>query len=184
VVTVPAVVWRGGLLRRTLIIGGTVGLCLGAMTWLDSGFLLSGVIVLIVVGVFYGIWMSRRMARFWPGAKDLTGDERVAVAHAARRGERIDDPRLAQPVIDYSSGLHAAEESGRPWRGVLVFVFVVAAGMAAFDAVFGSWGNAVASAIYLAALLAELFWWPKRRQQLLGNGDRAAELARESHISD
>jgi hypothetical protein len=67
---------------------------------------------------------------------------------------------------------------------VLVFVFVVAAGMAAYDAVFGSWGNAVASAIYLAALVAELFWWPRRRQRLLANADRAAELARESHISD
>ena len=70
-----------------------------------------------------------------------------------------------------------AAESGRPWRGVLVFVFVVAAGMAAFDAVFGSWGNAVASAIYLAALLVELFWWPKRREHLLVNADRAAEMA-------
>lgn len=154
------------------------------MAWLDSGFLLSGVIVLVIMGVFYGIWMPRRMARFWPGAKDLTGDERVAVAHATRRGERIDDPRLAQPVIDYSNGLHVAADSGRPWRGVLIFVLVVAAGMAVYDAVFGSWGNAVASAIYLAALLAELFWWPRRRQQLLANGDRAAELARETHISD
>ena len=183
-VTVPAVVWRGGFFRRALIIGGTFGVCLGAMAWLDSGFLLSGVIVLVIMGVFYGIWMPRRMARFWPGAKDLTGAERVAVAHAARRGEPIGDPRLAQPVIDYSRGLHAAEETGRPWRGVLVFVFVVATGMAAYDAVFGSWGNAVASAIYLAALVAELFWWPRRRQQLLANGDRAAELASEKLISD
>ena len=147
------------------------------MAWLDSGFLLAGVIVLVIMSVFYGIWMPRRMARFWPGAKDLTGAERVAVAHAARSGESIGDPRLAQPVIDYSRGLHASEESGRPWRGVLIFVFVVAAGTAAYDAVFGSWGNAVASAIYLAALLAELFWWPRRRQHLLANGDRAAELA-------
>ena len=86
-VTVPAVVWRGGFFLRALIIGGTVGVCLGAMAWLDSGFLLSGVIVLVIMSVFYGIWMPRRMARFWPGAKDLTGAERVAVAHAARRGE-------------------------------------------------------------------------------------------------
>jgi len=154
------------------------------MAWLDSGFLLAGVIVLVIMGVFYGIWMPRRMARFWPGAKELTGDERVAVVHAARCGEPIGDARLAQPVIDYNQGLHAAAEDGRPWRGVLIFVFVVATGTAAYDAVFGSWGNAVASAIYLAALLAELFWWPKRRQQLLANGDRAAELARETFISD
>jgi hypothetical protein len=25
--------------------------------------------------------------------------------------------------------------------------------------------------------LVELFWWPKRRDELLANGDRAAEIA-------
>jgi hypothetical protein len=45
--------------------------------------------------------------------------------------------------------------------------------------VFGSWGNATASTIYLVLLLLELFWWPKRQQQLLVNADRAAELVPE-----
>jgi hypothetical protein len=44
--------------------------------------------------------------------------------------------------------------------------------------VFGSWGNAVASFIYLVMLLLELFWWPKRRDQLLANADRASDIAR------
>ena len=179
----PAFVWRGGFLRRALIIGGAVGGCLGALAWLDSGFLLAGVIVLGIVGIFYGIWMPRRMARYWPGSKELTGDERVAVVRAARRGERIDDARLAQPVIDYARGVHAAERA-RPWRWLLVFVLVVAVGTAVWDAVFGSWGNGVASGIYLVALLIELFWWPKRQAQLLANADRAAEMARQTLISD
>jgi predicted small integral membrane protein len=68
VVAVPAFVWRGGFARRALTIGATVGIALGAQAWLDSGFLLSGVIVLVVIGVFFGIWMSRRMNRYWPGA--------------------------------------------------------------------------------------------------------------------
>jgi predicted membrane channel-forming protein YqfA (hemolysin III family) len=178
VVTVPAFVWRGGFLRRALIIGGAVGLSLGALAWIDSGFLLAGILVLVIVGVFYGIWMPRRMARYWPGSKELTGDERVAVVQAARRGEPIDDARLAQPVINYSSGLHAAAEAARLWRWLLVFVLVVAALTALWDTVFGSWGNAVASGIYLVALLIELFWWPKRRDQLLSNADRAADMAR------
>ena len=180
----PAFVWRGGFLRRALIIGGAVGVCLAALAWLDSGFLLAGVIVLGIIGIFYGIWMPRRMARYWPGSKELTGDERVTVVQAARRGERIDDARLAQPVIDYSRGLHAAAEKARPWRWLLVFVLVVAVGTAVWDAVFGSWGNGVASAIYLVALLIELFWWPKRQAQLLANADRAAEMARQTLISD
>jgi hypothetical protein len=182
VVTVPAFVWRGGFFRRALIVGGGVGIALGAMSWLDSGFLLSGVIVLVIIGVFYGIWMARRMARFWPGAKQLSGDERVTVVRTARRGQRIDDARLAQAVIDYSSGLHAAAETARPFRWLLMFVLVVAVGTAAWDAVYGSWGNAAASAIYLVMLAIELFWWPKRQQQLLANADRAAEIAQ--HFSE
>ena len=157
--------------------GGAVGIALGAMAWLDSGFLLSGVIVLVVVGAFYGIWMARRMARYWPGAKQLSGDERVTVVRAARRGERIDDARLAKAVIDYSSGMHAAAETARPFRCLLIVVLVVAVGTAVWDAVFGSWGNAIASGIYLVLLAIELLWWPKRQQQLLSNGDRAADIA-------
>jgi hypothetical protein len=176
-VTVPAFVWRGGFPRRALTVGGAVGIALGAMAWLDSGFLLSGVIVLVVVGAFYGIWMARRMARYWPGAKQLSGDQRVTVVRAARRGERIDDARLAGAVIDYSSGMHAAAETARPFRWLLIVVLVVAVGTAVWDAVYGSWGNAIASGIYLVLLAIELLWWPKRQAQLLSNADRAAGIA-------
>jgi len=176
-VTVPAFVWRGGFLRRALIIGGTVGVSLAALAWIDSGILLAGVMVLVIVGLFYGIWMPRRMARYWPGAKQLDGDDRVTVARTARRGERIGDARLAQAVVDYSQGMHAADEKARPFRWVLPLVLVVGVGTAVWDAVFGSWGNAVASGIYLVLLLLELFWWPKRRDRLLADADRAAEIA-------
>jgi hypothetical protein len=176
VVTVPAVVWRGGFAGRAAIIGGVAGICLGALSWLDSGLLLSGVIVLVVVGTFYGIWMARRMARYWPGAKQLSGEDRVSVVRAARRGERVGDARLSRAVVDYNSGLHAAAEQGRPFRWVLPLVLVVSVGLAVWDATFGSWGNAIASAIYLAALVIEVSWWPKRRARLLANGDRAADI--------
>jgi len=174
---VPAFVWRGGFLRRALIIGGAVGVSLAALAWIDSGILLAGVMVLVIVGLFYGIWMPRRMARYWPGAKQLDGDDRVTVARTARRGERIGDARLAQAVVDYSQGMHAADEKARPFRWVLPLVLVVGVGTAVWDAVFGSWGNAVASGIYLVLLLLELFWWPKRRDRLLADADRAAEIA-------
>jgi hypothetical protein len=147
------------------------------MAWLDSGFLLSGVIVLVIVGVVYGTSMARRMPRYWPGAKQLGGDDRVFVVRTARRGERVGDARLAQAVVDYRSGLRAAAENARRWRWLLVCVLVVAVGTAVWDAVFGSWGNAVASGIYLVLLFLELFWWPKRQQQLLTNADRAADIA-------
>ena len=173
----PAAVWRGGFVRRALIIGGSIGIALGALAWIDSGFPWIGGIVLVAIGVVYGIWMPRRMTRYWPGAKDLSGDDRVAVVRTARRGERIADARLAQAVVDYSAGMRAAAQQARPFRWVLPVVLVVGVGTAGWDAVFGTWGNAVASFIYLVALLIEVFWWPRKRDQLLANADRAAAVA-------
>lgn len=183
-VTVPAFAWRGGFLRRGLTIGAPFGIVLGAMAWIDSGMLLGGVITVVVTGLVYGILMPRRMKRYWPGAKQLSDDDRVAVVRAARRGERIGDARLAQAVGEYSQGLHAAVEAARPFRWLMPLVLVVAVGAAVYDAVYGSWGNAVASVIYFVALLFELFWWPKTRDQLLADADRAAEMARQADISD
>jgi hypothetical protein len=183
-VTVPAFVWRGGSFSRGLTIGSVVGICLGALAWIDSGFWLSGVIVLVIIGVFYGTWMSRRMARYWPGAKQLAGEDRVTVVRTARRGERIGDPRLAQAVADYGQALHAAVEDARPFRWLVPLVLVVAVGTAVWDAVYGAWGNVVASCIYFVALLVELFWWPKRRGELLANADRASEMAGQEETSD
>jgi hypothetical protein len=172
----PAFVWRWNALRRALTIGTVVGRCLGALAWIDSGVPLAGLIVFGVVGGWYGWWMHRRMTRFWRGAKDLTGAERVMVADAVRRGEPLTDSRMARSVVDYSRGLHAAADGARPYRWLLPLVLVVAVGSAVWDAAFGSWGNVVVSAIYLVALLVDVFWWPKHSRQLLANAARAAEL--------
>jgi hypothetical protein len=56
--------------------------------------------------------------------------------------------------------------------------------MALWDAVHGSAGNAVASVVYLVVLGLELFWWPKRREGLLSNADRATAMARQADIPD
>lgn len=178
-VTVPASVWRYGPFLRGVILGLVVGGFLAALAWLDSGFLVIGLIVFVVLCAFYGLWMSRRMARYWPSAKQLSGPEREQVARAAREGDRIDSPRLASALIDYRNGLHEAAEKARPLRWLVWFVLVVAVGTAVWDAAFGSWGNTIASAIYLLMLGVEVFWWPRRQRQLLANADRAAEMARE-----
>lgn len=172
-ITVPAFVWRSGFAGRALIVGAGVGLVLGALAWLDSGFWVSGVLVLVIVGTFYGTWMARRMARYWPTSQQLTGADRVAVVRAARAGRHIEDPRLVDAARDYGRGVHEAAETARPFRWLLPLVLVVALASALWDAVFGSVGNAVVSVIYLAALAVELSWWPRRQAQLLANVDRA-----------
>lgn len=172
-VTVPAFLWHGGFAYRALITGAGAGLFLGILAWMDSGFFLAGALVFVIVGIFYGLWMPLRMARYWPAATQLDGSQRVALVRAARQGVRVDDPRLTQAAVDYRRGMHAAAQAARPLRWLLVFVLVVAVATAVWDAVFGSLGNAVVSVVYLALLLIELFWWPKHLAQLLANVDRA-----------
>ena len=179
-VTVPAFVWRYGPLLRGVILGLAVGGFLGALAWLDSGLLLGGVIAFVVLFVMYGGWMSRRMTRQWPTAAQITGSEREQVARAARSGLRIDNAALVPALSDYRNGLHDAAQDSRWFRYVIWFVLVVSVASTVYDGVFGSWGNLIVSAIYLVMLLAEMFWWPKRLQQLLDNADRAVDLAETS----
>ena len=177
-VTVPASVWRSGAVGRALTTGGCAGVFFGSLALLDSGIPLVGAIVFVILGVGYGIWTARRMARYWPGASELTGAERVKVVQAARWGELIGDSRLARSVVDYSRGLHAAAEEARPYRWLIWFVLAVAVASAVWDTLSGSTRDAVASIVYLALAAIEVFWWPKRQAQLLSNADRAAEMAR------
>jgi hypothetical protein len=184
VLTIPAAVWRGGAVRRGVTIGGCVGLFFGALAWLDSGMLLAGVIVLVVLGVGAGLWMPRRMVRYWPESRVLNGAQRVAVVGAARRGHPVGDRTLGPAVAGYSRGLRAAAERTQPLRWVIVAVLVVAIGAAVWDAVLGSVGSAVVSVIYLIFAALELFWWPRRTADLLANAERAAAMARPVKAGD
>lgn len=155
-----------------------MGLFVGILGWMDSGVLPIGLLCFLIILLVFGIWIPRRMARLWPTGKNLSGEDRVAVVCITRSGRRVVEPRLAQAVIDYGEGMHAEAAGHRWFRWLVPFVLVVGFGQAIVDAIFGSWGSGVASAIYLVALLLELFWWPKRRDMLVANGDRAVESAR------
>ncbi len=180
----PAFVWRGGPVRRGVTVGVCAGLFFGVLAWLDSGMLISGAIVFVILGVGGGFWEARRMSRYWPRAAELSGAQRVAVVAAARRGDRVGDDSLAHAVADYGRGLHAAVEQGRPWRWVIVVVLGVAIAMALWDAVHGSLGNVIVSVVYLVLAGLELFWWPKRCDDLLANADHAAGMARQQDVPD
>jgi hypothetical protein len=182
--TVPAWVWRGGPVVRGLILGVCGGLFFGAVAWLDSGMWLAGAVVFVVLSIASGIRMSLGMRRYWPGRTELTGPQREAVVGAARRGDRIGDVTLAPAVIDFRDALYAAADKRRPLRWLIVVVLVVAVASAVWDGVYGSVGNLIVSAVYVALIGVELFWWPKRQADLLANADRAAEVAREARIAD
>jgi hypothetical protein len=137
-VTVPAFVWRFGIVGRAVLTGLGFAAPLAVLAWIDSGTWLTAVIVLAVLAVFFGVWMARRMRKFWPESKTLTGPERVLVARSARRGGLIADPRLAQPVLDYHRGLHASAEKVLPFRWLVWLVLSIGLAVTLWGAVFES----------------------------------------------
>lgn len=137
----------------------------------------AGAIVFVVLGIGSGAWAVRSTAQYWPGARELTGEQRETVASAVRSGERIGDADLHHAVRDYRDGLHAAAEHNRPVRWLVIVVLAVAVAVAIVDVVSGTWGNITVSAIYLVLMLLELFWVPRWMERLLANADRAVELA-------
>lgn len=178
--TVPATGWRGGPLLRGLLIGAVAGLFVGALALLDSGLPVAGAIVFVVVGTVLGVSTTRRMSRYWPGARDFSSAERVTIVRAARRGYGVSDSRLARGVVDYGAGLRAAAERLHPYRWVVVLVLMVAIATTAVDALTGSVRETVASCAYLGLLAIELTWWPARRRELLLNSALATALAQRS----
>lgn len=176
----PAVAWRGAGVYRAVFAGVGIGSFFGALAWLDSGIWISGLIVAVVLGTAFGIWMSRRMQKYWPGAQALSPKDRVTVVRAARGGQAVEPP-LVPALAEYRQGLHAvhidAGELTVKW--VVWLILAVAAAMAAYDGLAGSVRDTVASLVYLAILAFEFFVWSRLRDRLLHNADRAAALSLE-----
>jgi hypothetical protein len=183
VVVVPAWVWRGGLIVRALTLGLIAGIFLGAVSFADSGIWLGSLVVFVVLTVTYAVVMARRMRRYWPGAKELTGADRMAVARAARRGENIGDARLASAVVDYSAGLRAAYEHGRSRRWVIWVVVAAVVIAAVVDCFIAPVRSLVVSWLFVGFLAVELWWWPMEQARLVANADRAANLARAQYLA-
>jgi hypothetical protein len=179
VVVIPAWVWRGGPVFRTAGVGLAVGVFFGALGFAESGSA-TALVALVALGpVIFGIPMTRRMARFWPGAKALSGQDRVAVVRATRRGDTIGETSLAHAVIEYGSGLRDAHDHARRYRWVIPFVAALSLTLALTDSFFGSIRLALVSWLWVAIIVVELLWWSGKRADLLSNAARAETLARQ-----
>jgi hypothetical protein len=176
-VAIPAWVWRFGLIVRALIAGLALGVFVGLLAWIGSDVAAPALVVLVVVTLVYGAFMARWMSKYWPGAKDLSGPDRVAVVRAARRGRDIGDPRLAPGVIEYSRALQTAAERFRLWWWLIALLGVVALGAAIADTIYAPVREVVVSWLYFAFFPIEAWWWPRRQAGLLANAERAEQSA-------
>lgn len=179
VVVIPAWVWRGGPVFRMVSVGLAVGVFFGALGFAESGSVVALVALVALGPIVFGIPMARRMARFWPGAKLLSGEDRVAVVRATRRGHNVSEPSLAHAVIEYGSGLRDAHDHARRYRWVLPFVAALSLILALTDSFFESIRLALVSWLWVAIIVVELLWWPRKLADLLSNARQAETLARQ-----
>lgn len=179
VVVIPAWVWRSGPFFRVVSVGLAVGIFFGALAFAESGSVAALVAPIVLGPLIFGIPMARRMARFWPGARTLSAADRVAVVRATRHGQNIGDARLAQAVIEYSTGLRAAYEQACRYRWVIPVVAALSLILALTDSFLGSIRLALVSWLWVAIIVAELLWWPRKRADLLSDAERAETLARQ-----
>ncbi|MDT5095759.1 MAG: hypothetical protein QOH60_5122 [Mycobacterium sp.] len=177
-VAVPAWVWRFGVFVRALIVTAAFGLVTGLLAYFGSNLWIAGVAAFVSIMVIYTPFLARRMVKLWPGAKDLSGDDRVTVVTAARTGADIGDSRLAPAVIEYSDGLKAAADR-RLWRWFLALLGSAALVVAILDTLFSPVGEYVVSWLYFAYFPIEAWWWPRRQSQLVANAEEASEAARQ-----
>jgi hypothetical protein len=177
---VPAWAWRGGAIVRAVCVGVPVGIFLAA---------------LVFAGVRPHAGCGGRFRRdqhllwdrdgpadepFWPAAKDLSGGDRVAVVRAARRGEDIDDARLAPAALEYGSGLREAREQARRWKWMLWLGVAAVLVLAVLDSISGPPRTAAVSWLFVVFFAVEIFWWPRAQNRLLVNAERTGESARRA----
>jgi hypothetical protein len=162
-VAIPAWLWRFGLIVRALIAGLALGVFVGLLAWIGSDAAAPALVVLVVVTLVYGAFMARWMSKYWPGAKDLSGPDRVAVVRAARRGRDIGDPRLAPGVIEYRRALQTAAERFRLWWWLIALLGGRGTGRRdrRHDLRAGPRGRGVMA--LLCVLPDEAWWWPRRQ---------------------
>ncbi|MEV5876242.1 hypothetical protein AB0L75_18810 [Streptomyces sp. NPDC052101] len=177
-ILVPGWMWRLGSVSRGVGAGLAAGVFFGAFVLVEAGSWAGAVVVFVVLSLFYGIRVARRMEGIWPAAMGMSGADRAAVVRATRRGEAIDDPRLAPSVVAYARALRRAAEEDGLRRWVVLLVTALAVALAVYDTVRSSTGETIASWLVVVLLLADLMWWPRSRTRLLARVDRAEASAR------
>lgn len=177
-ILVPGGLWQRGAVGRGVAAGLAAGVFSGVLVLLESGAWAGALAAFVVLSLFYGIRVARRMHRLWPEAGELGRADRAAVVRATRRGEPVADPALAPSVVTYAAALRRAAEEDRLRRWVVLLVTLCAIALAGYDTLAGTGGEMTSSWLVVALCLADLVWWPRRRDRLLARADRAVASTR------
>ncbi|MBE1462988.1 hypothetical protein [Kibdelosporangium phytohabitans] len=116
-----------------------LGLASGVLFGATMGFLNDNVWVGVVGGVYFGVFMAVVMRRSWEARplKGLDRSQRRHVARTMRRGEAMDDAKLARPLVESANALLATPFPVVLMRAVFVLMFVLGAAVVVLDVVDG-----------------------------------------------
>lgn len=173
---------------RAVCLGVPAGVLLAALAFAESGVPLSAPVVFVVISLFNGVMMARRMGKAWPAATDLSADERVAVSSAARRGHAVAEVRLAPAAIEYAGALRDAAALSRRYQRIVLIGAVAALVLAVLDSFVATSRVAAVSWVIVALFAVEIWWWPRARDRVLANAERTRDSARralgQGHVGD
>jgi hypothetical protein len=180
--------WHGGRLRRAVQIGVPIGAYFGAYQFGQSGSaeaaLVGGLFFGLFVGVFFDPLMAAIVRRSWRGAADLASADRIEVAGVVRRGEGINEPRLASAVIEYAGVVRSAQERNRRQIWVLAIPLAAFVAFAIGQSIGGPPRSAVVDWILVGILVGLVVivvpMTPRIRRGILSRAERAEQLARQS----
>jgi hypothetical protein len=168
--------WSRGHLWSAAQIGARGGLGFGLIQFGWDGSVSRALSAGASFGVFFGVWMAFIMWRSWPGAKDLSPTDRVAVHRIVRRGDAIHEARLAPAVLDYVGIVRRAQDREDRGRWML-WIFALGTLILALAA--ASTRAEVTWWVLVAFWASFLVWRPRRQAQTLAHASRAqAEASR------
>lgn len=163
---------------RAVCVGVPVGIFLAALVIAESGIMLGALVAFVVLSVFNGIMMARRMGKAWPAANELSPGQRVAVSAAVRRGHQIDDARLAPAAIGYVGALRDARDQSRRFQWVVWICAAAVLALAVWDTYTATPRLAAVSWLFVGFFAVEIVWWPRIQDRLLANAERTEQSAR------
>lgn len=142
-------------MRRNMRVIG-LGVLSGVLFGAVMGWLNNDVWAGLAGGATYGVFMAVVMRHQW-GSTALAGldrGQRRHVTRAMRRGEAVDDPKLARPLVESANATLAMPFPLRTLRVVFALLIVLGVAVAILDVVNG---RAPAATSVLLALFGAVF---------------------------
>jgi hypothetical protein len=171
--------WRGGRLWTAVRFGVPAGIVFGVIEFGFEGRVGRAAFEALFFGVCLGAWMAFLMWRRWPDAKHLSSGDRVTVVRIVRRGEGLDEARLAPSVLSYATMVRTSLDRAHRNAWILWIFAGSTLILALYESLRGSARMAVIFWVLVVLWAVLLVRVPRQRAQALESASHAELAARQ-----